>query len=136
MEQSLFEQLGGEPRVRAIIDTFIDRVFDDRMIGFFFRNANRQRVKEMEYQLMAHFLGAQVQYQGRPLDQVHAKHPIMGGHFDRRRQILKETLDLYHLSEPIKEAWLAHTDKLRPLITPEQDSACDSNAVRERVKGG
>lgn len=136
MEQTLFEQLGGEPRVRAIIDTFIDRVFDDRMIGFFFRNANRQRIKEMEYQLMAHFLGAQVQYQGRPLDQVHAKHPIMGGHFDRRRQILKETLDLYRVSEPIKEAWLAHTDKLRPLITPEKDSACDSNVVGERVKGG
>lgn len=136
MEQTLFEQLGGEPRLRAIIDTFIDRVFDDRMIGFFFRHSDRQRIKEMEYQLVAHFLGAQVHYQGRPLDQVHAKHPIMGGHFDRRRQILKETLDLYHVSEPIKEAWLAHTDKLRPLITPEQDSACDSNTVAHRVKKG
>lgn len=135
MEQTLFEQLGGEPRLRAIIDTFIDSVFDDRMIGFFFRNSDRQRIKEMEYQLVAHFLGARVQYQGRPLDQVHAKHPIMGGHFDRRRQILKETLDLYQVPESIKEAWLKHTDKLRPLITPEQDSACDSDAVRQRVKG-
>lgn len=136
MEQTLFEQLGGEQKLRAIIDTFIDRVFDDRMIGFFFRNSDRQRIKNMEYQLVAHFLGAQVQYQGRPLDQVHAKHPIMGGHFDRRRQILKETLELYQIPEPIKEAWLTHTDKLRPLITPEQDSACDSDRVRQRVKGG
>jgi truncated hemoglobin YjbI len=136
MEQTLFEQLGAESSLRAIIDTFIDRVFDDRMIGFFFRHSDRQRIKEMEYQLVAHFLGAEVQYQGRPLDQVHAKHPIMGGHFDRRRQILKETLDFYHVSEPIKEAWLAHTDQLRPLITPEQDSACDSNTVAQRVKKG
>jgi len=134
MDETFFEQLGGEPKLRAIIDTFIDRVFDDRMIGFFFRNADKQRIKNMEYQLAAHSLGAQVEYQGRPLDQVHAKHPIMGGHFDRRRQILKETLELYHVAEPIKAAWLEHTDKLRPLITPEQDSACDPNALRQRTE--
>ena len=134
MDQTFFDQLGGEPKLRVIIDTFIDKVFDDRMIGFFFRNADKQRIKDLEYQLAAHFLGAQVEYQGRPLDQVHAIHPIMGGHFDRRRQILKETLELYHVAEPIKAAWLAHTDKLRPLITPEQDSACDPNALRQRAK--
>ena len=36
-----FEQLGGEVKLRAVIDTFIDRVFADRMIGFFFRNADQ-----------------------------------------------------------------------------------------------
>ena len=136
MDQTFFEQLGGEPKLRAIVDTFIDRVFDDRMIGFLFRKADKQRIKNMEYQLAAQFLGAQVEYQGRPLDQVHAKHPILGGHFDRRRQILKETLELYHLAEPIKAAWLAHTDKLRPLITPEADSACDPNAVGRKGQSG
>ena len=136
MDQTFFEQLGGEPKLRTIIDTFIDRVFDDRMIGFFFRNADRQRIKDMEYQLTAHFLGAGVEYQGRPLDQVHAKHPIMGGHFARRQQILKETLDLYHVPEPIKEAWLTHTDALRPLITSQKDSECDPNALAQKVKSG
>jgi hemoglobin len=136
MDQTFFEQLGGEPKLRVIINTFIDRVFDDRMIGFFFRNADKQRIKNMEYQLAAHFLGAQVDYQGRPLDQVHAKHPIMGGHFARRRQILKETLDLYHVPEPIKDTWLTHTDALRPLITPQKDSECDPNALAQKVKSG
>ena len=36
MGLSLFDSLGGESRLRAIIDTFVDRVFEDRMIGFFF----------------------------------------------------------------------------------------------------
>jgi len=136
MDETFFEQLGGEPKLRVIINTFIDRVFDDRMIGFFFRNADKQRIKDLEYQLAANFLGARVEYQGRPLDQVHAKHPIMGGHFARRRQILKETLDLYHVPEPIKEAWLTHTDALRPLITPQKDSECDPNALAQKVKSG
>jgi hemoglobin len=134
MGQTFFEQLGGEQKLRVIVNAFIDRVFDDRMIGFFFRKADRERIKAMEYQLAAHFLGAQVEYQGRPLDQVHSKHPIMGGHFARRRQILKETLDLYHVPEPIKEAWLAHTDALRALITSQKDSECDPNTVGRSSK--
>jgi hemoglobin len=136
MTENLFDQLGGEQELRAIVDTFIDRVFADRMIGFFFRHADRLRIKNMEYQLAAEFLGAPVAYQGRPLDQVHAKHPIMGGHFARRRQILKDTLDLYRGPEAVKEAWLAHTDALRPLITPEKDSGCDPVAARQRIKRG
>jgi hemoglobin len=130
MASSLFEKLGGEPKLREIIDTFIDRVFEDRMIGFFFRNADRARIKKFEYQLAAGFLGAPVTYQGRPLDQAHAKHPIMGGHFARRRQILKETLEFYQVPEDVMRAWLEHTDALRPLITTQTDSTCDPITAR------
>ena len=130
MASSLFEKLGGEPNLREIVNTFIDRVFEDRMIGFFFRNADRARIKEFEYQLAAGFLGAAEKYQGRPLDQVHAKHPIMGGHFARRRQILKETLEFYQAPEDVMRAWLEHTDALRPLITAQTDSTCDPITAR------
>lgn len=134
MTSTLFEQLGGEAKLRAVIDTFIDRVFADRMIGFFFRSADKARIKEMEYQLAASFLGADVEYGGRPLDQVHRKFPIMGGHFARRRQILKESIEAHGVSDGIKQLWLDHTDSLRPVITPEGDSGCDPIAARERVK--
>jgi hemoglobin len=133
MSRSLFEKLGGESRLRTIIDTFIDRVFEDRMIGFFFRNADRRRIKEFEYQLAARFLGADVEYRGRPLAKVHANHPIMGGHFERRRQILRETLDFFDVAPEIKSVLLDHTDALRSQITPETGSDCDPNSVRDRV---
>lgn len=133
MGESLFDKLGGESRLRSIIDTFVDRVFEDRMIGFFFRNVDRRRIKELEYQLTASFLGADIEYSGRPLGKVHANHPIMGGHFARRRQILSETLDFYHVPAEIKSAILEHTDALRSQITPETGSQCDPNAVRGRV---
>jgi truncated hemoglobin YjbI len=103
------------------------------MIGFLFRNADRQRIKELEFQLTAKFLGADLEYRGRPLDIAHAKHPILGGHFARRRQILSETLDFFGVPEEVKSAILQHTDALRPLITPETGNECDSTAVRNRV---
>ena len=134
MASTAFEQLGGEAKLRAIVDTFIDRVFADRMIGFFFRSADKARIKEMEYQLAASFLGGEIEYSGRPLDQVHRKFPIMGGHFARRRQILKESIEAHGVHDDIKNLWLDHTDSLRALITPESDSGCDPIAARERAK--
>ncbi len=134
MTRNLYEQLGGEAKLRQIIDSFIDRVFEDRMIGFFFRNADKKRIKEMEFQLSARFLGADMEYQGRPLDEVHAKHPIMGGQFARRLQILKETLEFYEVPKHIGEAWIEHTEGLRPLITGDAGSDCDPIRAREKVQ--
>ena len=63
---TLFEQLGGEPALRAIVDRFVDRVFDDTLIGFHFAKANRARIKAKEYEFAAAHLGGDVEYTGRP----------------------------------------------------------------------
>jgi hypothetical protein len=59
----------------------------------------------------------------------------MGGHFARRRQILKETLEFFQVAEDIKNAWLKHTDDLRPLITGQSGSGCDPIEARRRATG-
>jgi hemoglobin len=119
-----FERLGGEPALRAIIDDFVDRVFDDIMIGFFFRNADRRRIKELEYQHAAEYLGGPVRYRGRPLDAAHAAHRIMGGQFARRKELLRLTLVDHGVAQDIIDGWLAHTESLRGLITAQPGSQC------------
>lgn len=134
-QRSLFDQLGGEPVLRVVIDRFVDRVFDDTMIGFFFRNANRARVKSKEYEHAAQHLGAPVLYTGQALGAAHGRHPILGGHFMRRMQILKEVLQQMDAPEAVIEHWLAVTEQLRPLITAQPSSECSNvggAAVGER----
>jgi truncated hemoglobin YjbI len=121
---SLFEQLGGEPTLRAIVDDFVDRCFDDMMIGFLFTRAERTRIKRFEYEHAAHHLGAPIEYGGRALDQAHGPHRIFGGQFDRRRQILIETLRDHEAPSEVVDAWIAHQDSLRALITNDPDSNC------------
>jgi hypothetical protein len=104
------------------------------MIGFFFRNARRERVKAKEYELAAEHLGADIEYTGRPLDEAHRAHPIMGGQFARRSMILKETLDEFHVPEHVKQHWLAHTESQRPLITADRGRECDADRARSRVQ--
>ena len=121
---SLYERMGGEPKLRAVIDDFVDRMFDDLMIGFLFRDADRARVKAMELSLAASVLGAPEPYAGRPLRQVHAKHRIMGGHFGRRTQLLRQVLEAHGVPEEARTALLEHTEKLRGEITSDPDGQC------------
>lgn len=125
---TLFEQLGGEPVLRSIVDRFVDRMFGDPMIGFFFRKVDRQRVKDKEYELAAGHLGAGVQYTGRPLRQAHAAHPIMGGQFARRLELLRLTLTEAGAPAAVVEHWLAHTEGLRALVTRDASGECNSPA--------
>ncbi|MGB8331020.1 MAG: group 1 truncated hemoglobin [Polyangiales bacterium] len=121
---SFFEALGGEPKLRAIVDDFVDRCFDDVMIGFIFARADRDRIKRFEYQHAAQHLGAPIAYLGRALDEAHRPHRIFGGQFDRRRQILIETLHDHGAPKSVIDAWVSHQDSLRTLITKDADSNC------------
>jgi hemoglobin len=121
---SAYDRLGGEQALRSIIDDFIDRVFADVMIGFFFRDANRARVKDKEFELAANLLGGPFEYTGEPLRRAHAAHPIMGGHFARRSQILRETLAAHGVPADIVAVWLEHTETLRDQVTSQPDGEC------------
>jgi truncated hemoglobin YjbI len=45
MATSLYDQLGGEVALRTLIDDFVERICNDLMIGFFFRDVKRERLK-------------------------------------------------------------------------------------------
>ena len=98
--------------LRSIIDAFIERVVKDPMIGFFFNSIPIERLKERELEFAAAWMGHPVSYTGRALKQAHAQHPIKGGHFERRKKILQETLNEFDVPCTLKKAWLAHTDAL------------------------
>ena len=119
----LFDRIG-EDKLHAVVTDFVDRVYDDTMIGFFFVGFDRERLVRHEYQFAARALGAPVAYEGRPIQQAHAQHPIMGGQFNRRLTILRETLADHEVDPAVSEFLLAHTERLRPLITAQPGDTC------------
>lgn len=122
--EPLYLLAGGEPALRGVVEDFYDRVFADTMIGFFFRNADKRRLVEKELELALELLGADVAYSGRDLRAAHRRHPIMGGQFSRRLQILRETLDDHAVPDPVREAWIAETLRLRPQVTADAPDEC------------
>jgi len=129
---TLFDRIGGD-RLREVITEFYRRVFGDVMIGFMFARAERQRLIDKEWELVAALLGAPgVKYTGRPMRAAHAQHTIFGGQFERRLQILRDTLAAYDVDPEIREAWIAHTESLRAQITRDRGSECEDATVPEQ----
>lgn len=123
-QPSLVEQAGGAPVLEEILTDFYGRVFGDAMIGFHFRNADRERLiaKELEFTLV--MLGAEVPYTGKPMREAHAPHPIFGGQFMRRLKILEETLLDHDVPVAVREAWLKHSMELIDQITGNAPDEC------------
>ena len=129
----LFEKIGAE-RLRAVITDFYDRIFRDVMIGFLFAGKDRARLIEKEYELTARLLGADVAYTGKPLREAHARSPILGGHFERRMEILRQTLAAHAIDPEVVAAWLDHQLAMRAQITTDQGSECKDSAAAERIQ--
>jgi hemoglobin len=111
-----FERLGGEAGVRALVDRFLDAVFSDEMIGFYFDRAPKARIRELEARFAMSHLGGPDTYDGRPLDVAHAPHRIFDGHFARRVAILRETLAAHGVPHDVAARWVAHTEAQRDLV--------------------
>jgi truncated hemoglobin YjbI len=125
----LFAKIG-EAKLRAVITDFYARIFGDVMIGFLFAGKDRQHLIDREYEFTANLLGADVKYTGRPMRVAHAQSPIFGGHFERRLQILRETLRDHAVDPDVQQVWIEHTLALRSQITPDKGSECkDTSAV-------
>ena len=135
LHPSDFERIGGEAGLRRIIEDFTARVFDDVMIGFLFEGKPKRRITEMEYRFAAQHLGGPVVYSGRPLAEAHASSPILGGHFQRRRQLLANSLRDHAVPEDIVARWLAEVDRHRDAIlgAGADPDRCDHEAQAARA---
>jgi hemoglobin len=127
-----FDQIGGDA-LRRVIQDFYGRVFADVMIGFLFVGKDKQRLIDKEWELAAKMLGGAVEYTGRGMREAHAKVPILGGHFDRRTQILRETLADHGVAPQVRDEWLAHIQTMRSQLTADRGSECDHDAAAARI---
>jgi hemoglobin len=125
---TLFDKIGAD-KLRAVVTDFYSRVFGDVMIGFLFEGKSRQHLIDREYEFTANFLGGDVKYTGRPMRTAHAQSPIFGGHFERRLQILRETLRDNAVDPEVQQSWIDHTLALRPQITRDKGSECKDTTV-------
>lgn len=120
---SPYERAGGETVVRAVVDAFVDRAFDDRIIGFLFAGKDRDRVKRHEFEHAAGVLGAAIPYQGRPIAPLHKAMRINAGQFRRRLALLKQQIEAANVPSDVLELWLDGQRRMESAITDGTDCA-------------
>ena len=119
---TLLAQMGGLEALRPVICDFLDRVRADVMIGFHFNAVDPDVLKQRELEFTARALGGDIAYTGRGMRQAHAQHPILPGQFYRRLTILRQTLADHAVPQPVVDAIVLHTERLRPQILQWPDS--------------
>ncbi len=121
--RSAYEAIGGETRVRAVLDALYAALFEDPIVGFLFEGKDREQIVSAQLGLTCAFLGGPQRYTGRPLPEVHAKLPLLAGHFDRRHHLLAVTLRAQHVPEDAAAEWLRIDRSLRSSVLAAGEEA-------------
>jgi hemoglobin len=82
-EVSIYESIGGEPALAAVVDDFYVRVLADPQLVAFFDGVNMPKLKGRQVEFFAAALGGPDFYQGGSMRQVHAGRGISQADFDR-----------------------------------------------------
>lgn len=105
----------------SIIDEFVDRMFDDLIIGFRFIGTDRERIKKHELEFARKHLLGEGTYTGRPIGPLHKQQRINRGQFARRLAILKVVLEEADIDPVVIEGWLEHDRRLERALTDGTD---------------
>ena len=82
-EVSIYEAIGGEPALVAVVDDFYVRVLADPQLAGFFAGVNMPKLKGRQVEFFAAALGGPDIYQGGDMRQVHAGRGISQADFDK-----------------------------------------------------
>lgn len=81
----LFERIGGQPAIEALVDDFYPRVLGDPLLAPFFAGVNMVSLRAHQARFLAYAVGDGRAYSGRGLSQAHAGLVARGlndSHFD------------------------------------------------------
>ena len=120
---SLYDDMGGEPALRAVLRTLYDRLFADRMVGFLFAGKDKERLIEHQLWFTARFLGGPSRYEGKSIPDAHAALPLLPGHFDRRHHLLKQALAEHRVPPAVAAEWLRVDASLKSAVLKTGEEA-------------
>jgi len=81
-EPSIYESIGGEEALVAVVDDFYDRVLADQRLNGFFAGAPMSRLKGRQVEFFGQVLGGPMSYQGASMRQAHVGRGIQQEHFE------------------------------------------------------
>jgi hemoglobin len=127
--KTLYDAVGGEARVRAILTRLYAKLFGDAIVGFLFHGKDLAHIVEMQTAFTCRFLGGPQRYDGKPLPEAHAELPLLPGHFDRRHHLLAQVLEEEAVPDDVRRVWLRIDENLRSSVLATGEDARDKTRM-------
>lgn len=105
-ESSLYDRLGGEPAITAVVGDFLAKVGSDTRVRHQPAAERVPALKTSLVDLICQATGGPCEYRGRPMRAAHAGMGITGEEFDAVVDDLVQTLDRYKVPDREKNELL------------------------------
>jgi hemoglobin len=117
----LYERLGGQRAIVAVVDDFIDRVANDSRIKLRFVNTDIPRLKSLLVEFVCMATGGPCHYSGRDMETTHAGMELVDDEFTAIVEDLAATLDKFKVPAKEKNELLGALAPLKPRIVTSED---------------
>ncbi len=133
---SLYQRLGGQPAIVAVVDSFVARVAADARINQKFARSDIARVKAMLVEQICTSTGGPCAYSGRSMKEAHLNMGVTEGEFTALVEDLVLTLDAFRVGEREKNELLATLGTMKGDIVEVPGPATGTPLPRNFVPAG
>jgi hemoglobin len=125
-DKSLYERLGGQPAITAVVDEFVNRTTTDPRIKYRFFNTDPTNLKKLLVEFVCVAAGGPCTYTGRDMTSSHAGMDLVDDEFTALVEDLVGALDKFKVPDrekgevlgalgPLKPQMVVPAEKLKPI---------------------
>lgn len=115
-QKSLYDRLGGQPAIQAVVDEFLKNVAADNRINKFFANTDLTRLNKLLVEQICQVTGGPCTYTGRSMKETHMGLGITDADFKALVEDLVKALDKFKVPDQEKNELLGILGPLEPDI--------------------
>ena len=112
-DATLYDRLGGEPAVGAVVNEFYDRVLDDERIAHHFDDVEMSDQRSHQTKFLSAVTGGPMQYEGDDMETAHEGMGISDDEFDAIATHLDEALQAFDVDDSDREAVMGAVEEFR-----------------------
>ena len=106
-QKSLYDRLGGQPAIQAVVDDFIGNVAGDARINGFFAHTDTAHLNKMLVAQICQATGGPCTYTGRSMKAAHAGMGVQDSHFNALVEDLGKSLNKFNVPQKEQNELLA-----------------------------
>jgi len=116
MSETLYDRLGGEDAIAAVVDSFYDRVLGDERVEHYFEETDMSALRAHQTQFLSSVTGGPVEYDGQDLETAHEHLGIDVRDFKIVANHLDEALAEFDVSEDDRKTVIAAVGELQSAV--------------------
>jgi hemoglobin len=114
--ETLFAQIGGEPKLKATVDTLVEVMLQDERINFAFAQTDLAKFKALLYDQLCEITGGPCKYKGRNMFEAHKKLNTTNAQFNALAEDLYIAFDKHDVPYRVQNKVMALLAPMQPQV--------------------